>query len=117
MKIGIFDPLAIAEINYAVGRHTSDPAGRICVPNRDELLLLHYKYMGFQQTHRRHEELRGRLGSVDIQLGWGHKYSWSAEELRADWDEHLCRATDTRLFRQETVDRYPLRTWWQKYRE
>jgi hypothetical protein len=117
MKIGIFDPAAITEINFAVGRHTSDPTGRICVPKRDELLLLHYKYMGLEQTHRRHQELRSRLGSVDIQRGWGHKYSWSVDEVRADWNEHARRAIDTRLFRQDPVDRYPVRPWWQKYRE
>ena len=117
MKVGIFNPEAITEMNFAPGRHTSDPVGRIRVPGTDELLLFHYKYMGFQRTHRRHQQLRKGLGSLDIQNGWGHKYWWSAEELRKDWDRSAQDAVDTTVLGGHPAANYPIRPWWQKYRE
>ena len=91
MKISIFDPDAIGEMNFAPGRHMADPEGRVRVPDIDELLLFHYKYMGFEQTHNRHRQLRNGLGRLDIQQGWGHKYSWSAEDFREDWNKSVRR--------------------------
>ena len=117
MKISIFNPDAIAEMKFAPGRHMSDPVGRIRVPDTDELLLFHYKYMGFEQTHRRHQQLRKGLGRLDMQQGWGHKYSWSAEEFREDWDKSARRAVDTTIFRGNPAKHYPIRPWWQRYRE
>jgi glycosyltransferase involved in cell wall biosynthesis len=117
MKLSIFDPVAIKEINFTPGRHRADPQGRVRVPATDEMLLLHYKYMGFERTHLRHQQLRQGLGRVDAARGWGHKYSWSADELRDDWDRCAGRAVDIRALGSEPAARYPSTPWWQKYRE
>jgi len=117
MKLSIFDPAAIADVNFTPGRHLADPQGRVRVPDVDEMLLLHYKYMGFEDTHRRHQHLRQGLGSVDAERGWGHKYSWSAAELRADWDRTAGRAVDIRTLGHDPAAHNPTRPWWQKYRE
>lgn len=116
-KLSIFDPAAIADINFEPGRHTADPLGRVSVPGTDEMLLLHYKYMGFEATHRRHQQLRQGLGSLDVARGWGHKYSWSADELRDDWDRTASRAVDIRALGGHPATHYPITPWWQKYRE
>ena len=116
MKISMFDPDAIGEMRFAPGRHMADPEGRIRVPDIDELLLFHYKYMGFEQTHNRHRQLRNSLGRLDIQQGWGHKYSWSAETLREDWNTSAQHAVDTTTLRSSPAKHYPIRPWWQKYR-
>jgi hypothetical protein len=117
MKIGIFNPNVIAETNFSLGRHRSDPTGEVCFPAADELLLFHFKYMGFERTHRRHLQLRTGLGARDIHEGWGHKYLWTAEELRKDWDGNARRAIDTTSLRSNPATCYPIRPWWQKHRE
>jgi hypothetical protein len=116
MKPSIFNPEAIAEINFDPGRHMADPAGNVVVPRIDEMVLFHYKYMGFEQTLRRHRELQTGLGSFDLQQGWGHKYSWSEEKLKEDWQELAGRAIDTKVLRDDPAPSYPIRPWWEKYR-
>ena len=41
-KLTLFDPSAITEIDYGVGRHDAGPTGRVIAPANDELLLLHH---------------------------------------------------------------------------
>jgi len=112
MKCSIFDPLRINEINYSEGRHVADPYGHLCLPERDVLLLLHYKYLNLIRTHKRHQVLKDRLGSTDLQNGWGHKYLWSLNQLQEDWRDTLERAVDIRDFLGPRAANYPLRKWW-----
>jgi hypothetical protein len=116
MKPSIFNPDAITEMNFAPGRHTADPLGRIKVPQTDEMLLFHYKYLDPEQTHRRHQQLRSGLGSRDLEQGWGHKYSWSVGQLQADWKKMADAAIDTTAIRREPAKHYPIRPWWETYR-
>jgi Glycosyl transferase family 2 len=81
-KLSLFDPSGITEINYDVGRHHASPTGRVIAPACDELLLLHYKFLGFERTHARHQRQRSGLRSKDLQNAWGYQYCWSEEELR-----------------------------------
>lgn len=90
-KLAIFDPNAIEDINYAVGRHDADPVGRVAFPQRAEVMLLHFKYLGLDYLRRRHAELAPRLGRIDVERDWGHKYRWSAMQLEADF-EHVRRS-------------------------
>jgi Methyltransferase domain/Glycosyl transferase family 2 len=115
MKSSIFDPSRIEEINFLLGRHAAEPAGEIRIPSRDEVLLLHYKYLNLERTHLRHSQLLSRLGSTDLQNRWGHKYGWSLEELKKDWNDVLGAAVDVRGFLGESADRYPLDRWWKKF--
>jgi Glycosyl transferase family 2 len=117
MKPSIFDPNAISEINFAPGRHTAEPTGRVRVPDIDEMMLFHYKYVGFQRTQRRHRELRTGLGTRDLEVGWGHKYSWSEERLREDWRDVAASAIDTGTVRDAPASAYPIARWWEQYRE
>ena len=116
MKASIFNPNAIMEINFALGRHGAAPIGDVRVPARDEILLLHYKYLNLPRTHARHRELRAGLGTIDLANLWGHKYSWSLDQLEADWRAVAASAVDIRRFVGEGAERYPLDKWWEKFR-
>lgn len=116
MKASIFNPDTILEMNYSPGRHVANPIGDVKVPRRDEMLLLHYKYMGFAHTHRRHQQLRLGLGSRDMERGWGHRYSWSEDQLKDDWQSVATAAIDTAAIRDDPEKNYPIPAWWEKYR-
>jgi glycosyltransferase involved in cell wall biosynthesis len=116
MKPSIFDPGAIVDINFRTGRDGAAPIGKIRLPPRDEILLLHYKYMDLSRTHARHQQLLGGLGKTDLGNRWGHKYSWSIDELAADWNAVLAEAVDVSLFLGAGADRYPLARWWEELR-
>lgn len=79
-KLRIFDPNAIEETHFAVGGHEARVEGRRVLPDRDELLLLHYKDLGVEYVRERHRALGGRLRPVDIKYRWGHQYFFTAEE-------------------------------------
>jgi hypothetical protein len=116
MKASIFNTNAITEINFALGRHGAAPIGDVRVPLRDEILLLHYKYLNLRRTHARHQELRAALGATDLANHWGHKYSWSFDELEADWRAVAASAVDVRTFVGTGTALYPLDRWWEKFR-
>jgi Glycosyl transferase family 2 len=116
MKPSIFNPDQIEEIGFALGRHQAEPIGNIRVPDRDEILLLHYKYLNIERTHARHLELGARLGSRDLDNQWGHKYFWSLDDLREDWSRVLLKRVDIRKISTDPAASYPLERWWAKYR-
>jgi Glycosyl transferase family 2 len=116
MKPSIFKPSEIEEINFSIGRHTANPIGNVRVPQRDEVLLLHYKYLNFEQTHSRHGQLARGLKSKDNRFGMGHKYGWSRDELRKDWDRVAAGAVDVRKIITNAAEYYPYERWWSRYR-
>ena len=65
-KLFVFNPIAISETNFAVGRHTAAPSGDIRYPDRDELLGLHYKYLGRDYVLRRYAELNAARRKLDL---------------------------------------------------
>jgi hypothetical protein len=79
----LFDPNAIEEINLAVGAHTADPKGDVKFPEKDELMLLHYKYLGFEYLSSRYQMLAARVGSIDLANGWDVQFFKSPAELHA----------------------------------
>ena len=95
-KLNLFDPNAIEDPNFSVGRHTASPTGTVRNPPNEELLLLHYKYVGYERVNRRHAELSPRLKERDREQGWGHRYHFDERELRADWDRFAAEAIDVR---------------------
>ena len=93
-KLSIFNPDAIVETGFTVGRHSADVRGNVRLPDRDELMLLHYKYLDFDRTLHRHRALGRAIGDHDISQGWGFHYGWSAERLREDWERFMTQAID-----------------------
>ncbi|MCW3476609.1 glycosyltransferase family 2 protein [Limobrevibacterium gyesilva] len=112
-KLSLFDPNRIEATNYVVGRHAAMPAGQVVYPATDEVVNLHYKYMGLAYLAARHRELAGGLGVHDRARRWGHQYDWSAGELDASWRDFAARAID---YRDGGIDRaatHPAR-WWRR---
>lgn len=93
-KLNIFSPNEIDSVNYTPGRHTAAPTGHIVLPARDELLLLHYHYLGFERVRKRYAEMLARQRNTDIANEWGRQYSWSSEQLREDWNGIASRLVD-----------------------
>lgn len=93
-KLSLFDPAAIEDTGFALGRHGARPSGRVQLPPRDELMLLHYKYIGFERTLQRHRDQNAGLGVTDVSSGWAVQYRWDEAKLRTEWDGFAARAVD-----------------------
>jgi len=115
-KLNIFSPGAIQATRFGLGRHTADPIGDVVAPARDELRLLHYKYLGFERTQRRHEEYLTRQRKNDLKRGLGYQYSWTRDELALIWSAMAAQLVDVREpYRLEREDgAAPL--WWEPFR-
>ena len=115
-KLNIFSPGAIQATRFGLGRHSAAPLGNVVAPGRDELLLLHYKYLGFERTQRRHEEYLTRQRKDDLARGHGYQYSWTRDELALIWSAMAAQLVDVRepypLDRDESAT--PL--WWDAFR-
>ena len=55
-------------------RHGSNPTGRVVRPAKQELRLLHYKYLGADYLLERHAQLNARRRERDVSAGWGFHY-------------------------------------------
>jgi glycosyltransferase involved in cell wall biosynthesis len=115
-KTSVFDPERIEEINFNPGRHRTDPVGIVVAPASDELLNLHYKYLGFDYITARHRQLLGGLGPADETRGWGHKYRWSDAQLREDWNKTAEGLIDVTSDPAKSAQEYPLPRWWESWR-
>jgi FkbM family methyltransferase len=80
-KLVLFDPSAITRTNFAPGRHSASPEGRVEWPALAEVLLLHFKKLGLEYEVFRSAELRTGLGSRDIEMKWGYQYLLSPDEI------------------------------------
>jgi hypothetical protein len=93
-KLSLFRPDALSETGYAVGRHEARPEGAVRYPAADELLVLHYKYLGFERLVSRHALLRSGLGEDDVRKRWGTQYGWEVGRTRQDWYRISVAAVD-----------------------
>lgn len=96
-KLSIFCPDAIEETNFGRGRHFADPTGRLKLAEKDELLLLHYKFLGFERTYERHKAQLNHVGEKQKALHLKRRkiYTWSREKLRKEWNKYKKRGVDT----------------------
>lgn len=111
-KLSLFRPDALAETGFGPGRHAAEPSGQLVLPARDEVMLWHYKHLGFARNAERKASQALRLGQRDVADGYGQHYLWSRETLRAFWDEMEAEAVDLSApdFRPEAACKRPL--WW-----
>jgi hypothetical protein len=84
-KLGVFDPDAVAETGIGHGRHVASPVGDLRLPARDEVMLCHYKHLGFDRWAARDEELARRRGARDVADGLGIHYYMTAGQRREFW--------------------------------
>ncbi|MGD6855824.1 glycosyltransferase family 2 protein [Bacillus infantis] len=91
-KPQIFNPNEIQEINFYPGRHNANPSGNVARLNSSEILLLHYKCLGYEYLHSRHAALKEKLQKVDEANGWGSHYSQDEQKNWRDYSHALANA-------------------------
>ena len=114
-KIAVFDPAAIAETNFVPGRHFADPSGRVRYDDRDELMNLHYKYLGAEFVTERYAQLLARLGNDEGDESAANHWSLHARQVDSwmrDWADKAYDVTDRRIGRS-AMRAHPLDPkWW-----
>ncbi len=115
-KLSIFAPDEIEAVNFQPGRHMAAPTGRVVAPPCDELMLLHYRYLGFERTLARHENYLKRQRQKDLAMGWGEQYSWSSDRLREEWDRIVARLVDVPNCASDLKSTHPGVRWWEPFR-
>jgi len=114
-KLNIFTPNEIDAVNYSPGRHGAAPTGHVVLPARDELLLLHYHYLGFERVRKRYAQFLTRQRKTDIATGFGGQYSWSSEQLRDAWNLVANRLVDISRPNLRPWDTHEGPRWWRKH--
>jgi glycosyltransferase involved in cell wall biosynthesis len=114
-KLSIFSPDDIKQTNYAPGLHTAAPQGRVIAPARDELLLLHYKFLDFERMLRRHQQAFTRQRERDIALGLGVHYSWPRKQLLEEWNGYVRDAVDISAPDLKPWSTHKGPRWWDGY--
>ena len=102
-KPSFFNPDAIANSGFGIGRHTARPEGRVVRARRTRIRLLHYKFLGTDYVVERHAELDARRRQKDRSKGWGVHYDPKAtleqlEEYKAQSRE-VVPPSESRLAR------------------
>jgi Glycosyl transferase family 2 len=110
-KLNLFSPDAIEETNYSPGRHEAQPVGQVVYPEIDELLILHYKYIGYEYVRPRHAFLASGLGKTDRKNGWAYQFDYSSMRLAYKMARLSMRAVDITALK-EPGQNHPEVRWW-----
>ena len=86
-KMLVFDPQKIEDINYEFGSHSACPVGEI-VWNKQDLKLLHYKYMGLEYMIHRYRQMGERLSKQNRKKKLGYHYLFSAGRIRKEFNQY-----------------------------
>jgi hypothetical protein len=113
--MNIFSPNEIDVTDFGPGRHVAAPKGNVIAPARDELLLLHYKYLGFERIRQRHEQFLIRQRKRDLAMGWGIQYSWSREQLFEAWNKVASQLVDISQPDLRPWETHEGPRWWDGY--
>jgi glycosyltransferase involved in cell wall biosynthesis len=112
-KMSIFNPEAVSESNCATGRHTANPTGNLRYSKRDELLLLHYKYLGFEDTWERMSSLYNRHSKFTKSKTY-NLYAWPKEHFRKMWDDTAKDILDISNPGLQAWKNHLEKRWWRK---
>jgi hypothetical protein len=108
-KLSIFDPNALSETHFGVGRHAAAPEGSVRFPKRDRLLLFHYKFLGIDYVANRYAQLNGRREKTDIENGYGYHYLVGRDQLEAEFVKLRLAAVDVTSRQARNLSR---EKWW-----
>ncbi len=111
-KLSIFDPNAVDDTNFEPGRHIARPTGRIRYPEADEVLNLHYKFLGIDYLVERSRLLNTGLGALDRERRWGRQYEFSAAEHQQEFRKVREAARDTAAPGSDPTNRGVRKKWW-----
>jgi hypothetical protein len=93
-KPAIIDPNKIEHLDYAPGCHTAKFIGQVNRLESDQLKLLHYRYLGREETWQRYQELNEKRRAEDKRLGFGSQYGHGREEYDHIFDQFLQNAIE-----------------------
>ena len=82
-KLRLFDPNQVEATHFGLGGHVAEPTGSIVYPKRDELLLLHYKSLGYDYLLRRNAMMESTRRARDRANNWSHHYQKAEVEVAA----------------------------------
>ncbi|MEM0896166.1 MAG: glycosyltransferase family 2 protein [Verrucomicrobiota bacterium] len=91
-KPSFFNPDAITDSGFGMARHSAEPKGEVVIPDEQEMMLLHYKYIGWEYLEARHAELHARMRERDREKKWGYHYD--PELTRRDYERFLAEAVE-----------------------
>jgi hypothetical protein len=111
-KLSLFDPNAIEETNFNPGRHKAKPRGCVRYDSRDELLILHFKWLGADYVRRRTQLLKQGLGTVDREHRWGIHYDASALQIEERLQELHAASFDVLDPSVDHHSWYISKRWW-----
>jgi glycosyltransferase involved in cell wall biosynthesis len=111
-KLSLFRPDALTDTFFDGGRHSARPQGRLVLPERDELMLLHYRYIGRSRLKERDAELAARAGEADRDARWATHYSKPAEEKDREFRRILREAVDISRPTLRPWETHPAPRWW-----
>ena len=111
-KLRLFNPNAIEETNFGPGGHDARPTGRVVYPKVDEVLLLHYKWLGADYLTRRQAAMETTRRSRDIANNWSRHYEIPGEKLKADLNAMLADAFDVIALGDAAWQDHKEPRWW-----
>lgn len=94
-KLRLFKPGRV-EPHFAIGGHGARPTGDVVYPARDDLLLLHYKYLGLDYVAERNQLLDTGLRAGDRAKDWGSHYRRDQSRLEEVFERLRRQAVDVR---------------------
>jgi glycosyltransferase involved in cell wall biosynthesis len=114
-KVCVLNPNMIAETNFRPGSHAAAPKGKVKYPDRDECLLLHYKFLGIDYIQRRNRQLASFVGRGDAERGFGGRYSAEAHVFQNQITTLDRKAIDIADPQGLPIKNYPHPRWWRKH--
>jgi hypothetical protein len=111
-KLSLFNPNAIQSAGYTAGRHSAAPTGQLTRPRQNDLLLYHFKHIGYERTRDRQRAEGARLGPVDVKLRLGVQYLWDEDQFRQHWQTMLSDSIDLGSLPRDATEVAKGPFWW-----
>lgn len=111
-KLCLFDPDAVEEVRFGPGRHRAKPAGNIVYPEKDELILLHYRYLDLQRVLTRRTQLAQRLGPNDRENDLCRHWNDPADKIEKNFASLQTRSIDVLALREPALTHAV--PWWRR---
>ncbi|HNB27024.1 MAG TPA: glycosyltransferase family 2 protein [Alphaproteobacteria bacterium] len=113
-KLRLFDPNQVTATHFGRGAHVAAPEGNIVFPKRDELLLLHYKSLGYDYLRRRNAMMESKRREQDRANNWSHHYRKSDDEVAAQVRALLAASVDVMALGEEVWRGHKEGRWWRR---
>lgn len=113
-KLRLFDPNQVRATNFGPGAHMAAPEGNIVYPSRDELLLLHYKSLGYDYLRRRNAMMESKRKQQDVANNWSHHYRKTDDEVAAQVRALLAASVDVIALGDDAWRNHREGRWWRR---